>query len=49
MVVVDDVIYMFGGFAFDSSVCSPIVFNTDVWTFTVSGCEGGKTCANINH
>jgi N-acetylneuraminic acid mutarotase len=49
MIAVGSTIYMFGGFAFDSSVCSPITFNTDVWAYTVTGCEGGPSCQSINN
>jgi len=46
MTTVANTVYMFGGFAFDSRVCSPIVFNTDIWAFTVTGAEGGPECPN---
>jgi N-acetylneuraminic acid mutarotase len=43
-VLVDDKAYMFGGFAYDSNTCGPYIFNTDVYTYRITGCNGGVTC-----
>jgi len=47
-VLVDDTVYMFGGFAFDTLACGPFIFNTDVWAYELDNCLGGRPCASVN-
>jgi len=44
-VAVDNAVYLFGGFAFNTNTCGPFSFPTDVWRYNIRGCYGGIPCA----
>jgi N-acetylneuraminic acid mutarotase len=43
-ILVDNTVYMFGGFAYDTATCGPFIFTNDVYTYRIRGCNGGVTC-----